>query len=116
VKYVMLIWDNPENWDVISDEEYGEYLNLDRGLLESGELVVSAALADPRNTRTIRVRGGIAATTDGPYAEAKEHLAGLFLVDCDSPERAIEIAATIPAAATNRIEVRPVMDVAGLER
>jgi hypothetical protein len=47
--------------------------------------------------------------TDGPYLEAKEFLAGYYLVDCESRERAIELAAMIPDAAFNAMEVRPVM-------
>ena len=90
---------------------------MDRALLASGELIISAALANPVITRTVRVREGVAATTDGPFLEAKEHLAGYFLVECEGPERATEIAAMIPAARSDRelVEVRSVMDTAGLE-
>ena len=115
MKYMLLIWNNPENWDVVPDAEYAEYTALDQALLESGELIISAALAEPVTTRTVRVREGVAATTDGPFLEAKEHLAGYFLVECSSPERALAIAAVIPAARSDRVEVRPVMDTAGLQ-
>lgn len=113
VKYLLMIWGNPQNWDTGSDDSYAEYLALDRALLESGELVLSAELADPVLTRTVRVRHGAVAVTDGPFAEAKEQLAGYFLIDCATPDRALEIAAMIPAAHTDRVEVRPVMDTAG---
>ena len=59
----------------------------------SGELMVSAALADPITTRTVRVRDGVVASTDGPYAEAKEYLVGYYMVDCAGLDRATEIAA-----------------------
>ena len=116
MKYMLLVWSNPENWDVVPDAEYAEYSALDQALLESGELVHSAALADPATARNVRVRDGVAATTDGPYIEAKEHLAGYFLVECESPERALAIAGMIPAAGSDRerVEVRAVMDTAGL--
>jgi hypothetical protein len=55
------------------------------------------------------------AATDGPFAEAKEHLAGYDLVDCESIERAEAIAACIPDARLVAVEVRPVMDLAGWE-
>jgi hypothetical protein len=112
---MLMIWANPENWDVV-DPAYAEYLALDAALLESGELVLSAELADPAGARAVRVRDGVAAT-DGPFLEAKEHLAGYFLVDCASPDRAVEIAALIPAARSDgqRVEVRAVLDTAGLE-
>ena len=77
--------------------------------------MISAALADPLTTRSVRVRDGVVASTDGPYAEAKEHLMGYYLVDCDDMERATAIAAQIPDARWERVEVRAAMDVAGLE-
>jgi len=114
---MLLIWTNPENWDAVPAGEYAEYMALDKALLETGELIVSAELADPVNSRTVRVRDGVAATTDGPFLEAKEHLAGYFLVECESLERALAVAAMIPAARAEdeRVEVRSVMDTAGLE-
>jgi hypothetical protein len=54
-------------------------------------------------------------TSDGPYAEVKEHLAGYDVVDCDSLERALEIAARIPDAAVCGVEVRPIMEATGME-
>jgi len=50
-------------------------------------------------------------TTDGPFAEVKEHLAGFLLMDCDSAERAVEIAARVPDAVWGLVEVRPVLDM-----
>ena len=72
-------------------------------------------LADPSNTKTVRVRGGVLATTDGPFAETKEQLAGYFVIDSVSLERAIEIAARDPNARFGAVEVRPIMDEAGTE-
>jgi hypothetical protein len=71
----------------------GEVNALLKELTESGELVGTQALADPSNTKTVRVRDGVPAITDGPFAEAKEQLGGYLIVDCASPERATEIAA-----------------------
>ncbi|HET6742984.1 MAG TPA: YciI family protein, partial [Kribbella sp.] len=56
----------------------------------------------------VRVREGIRATTDGPYSEAKEQLAGVFLIDVANQDRAEEVAATIPEAEFYAVEVRPV--------
>jgi hypothetical protein len=84
-------------------------------LTESGELVGGEALADGSHTRTVRVRGGVPAITDGPFAEAKEQLAGYLTVDCDSIERAVDIAARWPDARYWAMEVRPVMDASGTE-
>ena len=77
----------------------------------SGELVASEALADPLTAKTVRVREGLPAVTDGPYLEAKEQLAGYFVIDCDSPRRAQEIAARFPNARFTGVELRPIMDL-----
>jgi hypothetical protein len=123
VKFMLLIWNNPANWEAIPPSErqvlagdaVAEHAALDAALINSGELVVSAGLADPVTTRMVRIRDGVVASTDGPYAEAKEHLVGYYLVDCVSLDRASEIAARIPDARWDRVEIRAAMDVAGLE-
>ena len=119
MKYMLLIYNNPATFDSLSDEErdglMGEVDALMTELTESGEWVGGEALADSSQTRTVRVRDGVPAVTDGPYAEAKEQLAGYCMVDCESPERAVEIAARWPDARFWAMEVRPVMDTAGTE-
>ena len=79
-------------------------------LAESGELVDSQGLADPSQAKTVRIQDGIAVATDGPFAEAKESLAGYYLVDVESEARAIEIAARIVDFTKEPLEVRQVMD------
>ena len=78
----------------------------------SGELVVCEALADPASSTIYRWQGGGHVATDGPYAETKEQLAGFFLIDVDSRERAEEIAA-IFAHPGDVIELRPAMWAGG---
>lgn len=122
MKYLILIYTNPEArkvWQSLSDAEQAEGLNayaaLNESLAASGELIATEALADAGLTRQLRVREGRATTTDGPFAEAKEQLAGFYLVDCESEARALEIAARIPEAEIGVIEVRPILTYAGLE-
>jgi hypothetical protein len=119
VKYMMLIYSSPATWDALSQSERDQmevdHSELYRELVRSGEWVGGNILADPSRSIGLRVRGGTAVTTDGPYAEVKEHLAGYDVVDCESLERALEIAARIPDAAVCGVEVRPIMDVGGLE-
>jgi hypothetical protein len=118
VKYVILIWSNPTSrklWEGFSDAERADgfryYAGIDEDLAASGELIVSEALADPSATTRVSVREGRTITTDGPFAEAKELLAGFYLVDCQSLKRAVEIAARMPEAGLGLIEVRPVVDL-----
>lgn len=119
MKYVVLIYTNPAAWEGLSKDELdalmGEFDAQTKELSESGELVGGSALADPSTAKTIRVRGGVPATTDGPFAEAKEHLAGYFVIDCESFDRAVEIAAADPNARLGAVEVRPIMDSVGEE-
>jgi hypothetical protein len=119
VKYMLLIYDNPGTRELFFGPQgralMAEVDDLVKELTESGELVGGEALADPSNTRTVRVRDDVPAITDGPLAEAKEHFAGYLVVDCDSLERATEIAARWPNARFTAMEVRPVMDPAGTE-
>jgi hypothetical protein len=116
VKYLILIYRNPKSreiWESMSAAEqaegYGAYAVLTEELTAAGEFVVAEALADPSLAKRVTVRGGQTVTTDGPFAEAKEQLAGIFLVECDSMGRAVEIAAQVPGAEYLELEVRPVM-------
>jgi hypothetical protein len=119
VKYVLLIYQRPGAFDQLPQEERdalsSEFAVVNEELAASGEFIGGAALADPANGRTVRQRDGVPAVTDGPFAEAKEQLAGYYVVDCESIERATEIALRDPASRLWAIEVRPVMDEAGLE-
>jgi len=75
---------------------------------------VTEALADPSAGKRVTVQDGKAMTTDGPFAEVKEHLAGFYLVDCDSVERAVEVASRVPEAEFGMVEVRPVLSLSDL--
>jgi hypothetical protein len=119
VKYIVLIYNNPGAWEALSeDERQGltvEFDAVNKELSASGEFVGGAALAHAATGKTVRVRDGVPAITDGPFAEAKEQLAGYYVLDCESMERATEIAARDPAARLWAVEVRPIMDEAGAE-
>jgi hypothetical protein len=80
-------------------------------LKKSGELITTQALADPSQAAVVSVRNGQPVVTDGPFLESKEYLGGFYLIDCESRERAIELAARIPDAAIEGlgVEVRQVM-------
>jgi hypothetical protein len=123
VKYLILIYGNPASraiWDGMNDadraEGYTAYTALSSDLAESGEMVVSEALDDPAQAKRVLARDGTVVVSDGPYAESKEHLAGFYLVDCESFERAVEHAARVPEAAYGLVEVRAVIDLSGLTK
>jgi hypothetical protein len=118
VKYVILIHGNAASravWEGLSRAQrqagLAAYEALTRDLTDSGELLASEALGDPSTGRRLPPDKDIEFVTDGPFAEAKEFLAGFILVDVSSTERALEIAARVPEADLGLVEVRPTMDL-----
>jgi len=123
MKYVILIHSNPEPWGHPTqiytaegralpperhDEMDRQFDALMTEISASGELVTAEALADPAAATLYRWSPEGHLATEGPYAEAKEHLAGFFLIDCDSRERAEGIAAVF-AQPGGVVELRPAM-------
>jgi hypothetical protein len=117
VKYVVLIYSNPATWEAMPDVERDRVLGIHNRLIkeltETGELLRVDGLSHPTNTRTVRLRDGLPVVTDGPFSEAKEQLAGVWAIECDSIDRAIEIGA--PVAEYDTVEIRQLMDLSGLE-
>lgn len=73
--------------------------DLNKDLTKAGELVGAEGLAQPGEAKVVRAgKNGLPAVTDGPFPEAKEFLAGYWIVDVDRPERAYEIAARVSSA------------------
>ena len=117
MKYMIMMQSNPSFqaiWDAMTDEQLRNlgrrHRALHQELVDSGELVASEAMDDVALTRRVTLREGRTIVSDGPMAEAKEHLAGFYVVDC-SAERAVEIAARVPDAAWSEVLVRPVLDL-----
>jgi hypothetical protein len=108
VKYLLMIYGNPRTWETLfadPDLLLRRHREVIAELTASGELVSTAGLTTA-DARTVRVRDGAPVVTDGPFTEAKEMLAGYYLVDCAGLERATEIAAKLPEAPYSPIEIR----------
>jgi hypothetical protein len=82
---------------------------IDQELHDSGELIDGQGSSDPSEAKTVRLVDGVPVATDGPYAEAKESLAGWWIIQAPE-ERAIEIASRCVAFTTGPVEVRQVAD------
>jgi len=80
-------------------------------MAKAGVLVDSAPLQPVRSATTLRVRNGETLLTDGPFAELKEQIGGYYLLECATLDDALRWAASIPAARSGSVEVRPVVDV-----
>jgi hypothetical protein len=118
VKFLLNVYADPVVMAALSDVERDtivDHAGFVDAVRESGELIDSQAVADPSTSAVVRVRGGVATVADGPYLESPIQLAAYYLVDCEDRDRAVELAATIPAARFDAIEVRPVMLATGME-
>ncbi|MEU0511939.1 MULTISPECIES: YciI family protein [Amycolatopsis] len=118
MKFLVLIYRNAASqavWESLADDEKRKglkaYEALDRDLEEAGEVVTSASLAPPETGKRVLVAEGQVVAGDGPFAEVKEQLAGFYVLDCASLERAVEWAARIPEAGLGLVEVRPTQDL-----
>ncbi|MEQ4207017.1 YciI family protein [Actinopolymorpha sp. B17G11] len=119
MKYIMLAYTNPEGWANATPEEVQKacdfYAQLGKELSESGEFVATEGLGDPSHTVTVRKQDSGPVATDGPYAEVKEVLVSFGIVDVESHDRALEIAARIVDAIGDTVELRPLMAPDGFE-
>ena len=122
MKYLIMIYSNPamrEAWNSFSNEQRAAGWAIHDALREdmqaAGELVLAEALVDPSMAKRLTLSAGELVATDGPFAESKEQLAGFYLVDCDSIDRALHWAARLPEAHFGMVEVRAALDSRGLE-
>lgn len=131
MKYMILTYASQQDYDGMAGkagdhpawtgEDFaamGEFMeSFNSELAASGELVDTRGLSAPVHTRRVQLSDGVPAVTDGPYAEAQEVLAGYWVVDCESFDRATELAARLAACpapehvrATAVADVRPIDD------
>src|SRR5215475_14042952 len=92
----------------------GEYMQFMKEIQTSGHLKGGEPLRPSTTATCVRVQDGKRMVTDGPYAETREQLGGYFLVEAKDLDEAIGIAERIPGARVGTVEIRPVIDVAGL--
>jgi hypothetical protein len=131
VKYMILLYGSQQDYDAMagkatdkpawSAEDFaamGAFMeSFNKDLAESGELVETRGLTAPVHARRLQLQGGVPVVTDGPYPETQEVLAGYWIVECESFDRATEIAARLSACpnpggayADSVADVRPIAD------
>jgi len=113
MKYMLMIYGNDELWSSFAEDEMAAVIRETdaqlRALRESGELVGAYGVGDQDIAKLVRSRAGETSVTDGPYIETKEYLGSFTIVDVEDEARALEIAASNPAARLLQVEVRPLM-------
>ena len=130
MKYMILLYGSQDDYDAMSGrasekpawsaQEFaamGAFMQaFNKAIVDSGELVETRGLTPPVHARRIHLQNGVPVVTDGPYAETQEVLAGYWIIDCESFDRATEVATELskcpgPAyASASVIDVRPIAE------
>ena len=112
MKYAVLIYSDERLWENMTEAEQmemvGRYEAVSEDLKKRGQFILGAPLDATSTSSTVRVRDGKTLVTDGPFAETKEQLGGLYVVDVPDLDAALAIAARLPSALVGSIEVRPI--------
>ena len=114
MRYMLLICDNPDARPVDPADAEAmtkEYAVFTEAIAASGELAAGDRLCGIDTATSVRIRDGKRTLTDGPFAETSEHLGGYYIVDVADLDRAVELAAQLPAARTSVVEVRPIWEM-----
>ena len=126
MKYMILLYGSQQDYDVLAGKPtdrppmsaedvaamHALMESIHKDLVESGELVDAQGLTAPVHARRVQLQNGVPVVTDGPYPETQEVLAGYTIVECESFDRATEIAARFvnPDADEAYVDVRPILD------
>jgi len=115
MRYMLLIYLEEQTLGETERKEcYVESAQLAQEIHARGQYLAAAPLHPTSTATCIRVREGKRLVTDGPFAETREQLGGYFLIQANNLDEAIGIAARIPMARKGTVEIRPVIEVAGL--
>jgi len=120
VKFMLLIYNDASLLDALPKTEFDSRMrhclaHADE-LRDDGKLLDSQILAPPSAAKSVRIRSGRQTTIDGPFAETKEVIAGFNVVEADSIDEAVRMAAEFPWARTGCVEVRPMLDFDDVRR
>jgi hypothetical protein len=120
IKYVCLGYLDQRNWETLSESERNALLDecfaYDEVLRKGGHFVGGEALQSPRNAMTLRYRNGRVSVTDGPYAETKEQLGGILILEATDLDHAIQLMSKHPGVKVGPFEIRPAEDLTPLIR
>ncbi|HZN64907.1 MAG TPA: YciI family protein [Tepidisphaeraceae bacterium] len=118
MKYMLLCYDDEKFWERAGKdalrEAMREAVSLTHELDAKGQYLTAAPLEPVSTATSVRVRGGRAVVTDGPFAETREVLGGFYLIDVATLDEAIAVAARHPGARVGTVEIRPVIELEGL--
>jgi hypothetical protein len=112
MQYLLLIYHNEAQAGAATQAQmaamHQEYTTFTQSIVKSGNFKGGDALQPTSTATTVKVRDGKTMTTDGPFAETREQLAGYYLIEAKNLDEATSIAARVPSAKIGSIEVRPI--------
>jgi hypothetical protein len=115
MKYMLLIYSDEQAWTEGEREQcFAESTALTHELHKEGKFLGASPLHPVATATSVRVREGKRQVTDGPFTETREQLGGYFLIDAANLDDAIDIAGRVPAGKKGTVEVRPIVELAGL--
>ncbi len=120
MKYVCLGYMDPTKWETMSDGERTSFVDgcfaYDDELRKNGHFAGGEALQGPQNAVTLRFQNGRVSVTDGPYAETKEQLGGILILEAADLNHAIQLMSKHPGVRGGPFEIRPAEDLTQMIR
>ena len=120
MKYICLGYMEEKKWETMSESERNAMLDdcfaYDDVLRKNGHFAGGEALQSPQNATTLRWKNGKVLITDGPYAETKEHLGGILVLEARDLNHAIQLMSNHPGVKAGPFEIRPVADLTEMIR
>ena len=120
MKYICLGYMEEKKWETMSESERNAFMDecfaYDDELRKNGHFVGGEALQSPRNAATLRFRNGKVSVTDGPFAETKEQLGGILILEATDLNHAIQLMSNHPGVREGPFEIRPAADLSELIR
>jgi hypothetical protein len=118
MKYMLLCYDDEAALSKLTQGEFqglmDEAIRLAHDMHAKGQYVTASPLHPTATATSVRVRDGKPMVTDGPFAETREQLGGYYIIDADNLDDAIALAARHPGARFGAVEIRPILEIAGL--
>jgi hypothetical protein len=115
MKYICLGYSDEQTWETMSERERNAMIDAcfayDDMLRKNGHLVGGEALQSARNATTLRWKNGKVSITDGPYAETKEQLGGILVLEAKDLNHAIQLMSKHPGVKAGPFEIRPAADL-----
>ena len=120
MKYICLGYIEEKKWETMPEDERNamvdEFFAYDDVLRANGHFTGGEALQGPRNATTLRWQNGKVSITDGPYAETKEQLGGILVLEARDLNHAIQLMSKHPGVKAGPFEIRPAEDLSGMIR